>query len=82
MKLLLDGERKEVRASRQWSMFKHKGFRVTAHREDCDTPFVEVELAFGTDVKDGSLKYHMTDVEALDLIDRLQSALSILPSSK
>lgn len=63
-------------------MFRHKGFGVAAYRYDCDTPFIEVELAFGTDVKEGSLTHHMTDVEALDLIERLQRALSVLPSSK
>jgi hypothetical protein len=82
MKRLLDGERKEIKASRQYSTFKNDSFKVVAHRHDCDTPIVELKVAFGADVNEGSLTHYLTDVEALDLIDRLQRALSVLPSSK
>jgi hypothetical protein len=87
MKTLKDGETRKINASREFSMFKHKRFEVTAHRVDCDTPFVILKLKAdpyavysGNPPEDREI--HLTDVEAYDLIDRLQRALGILPSSK
>lgn len=73
-KRLLDGERKVINASRQYAMFKNKRFTVEAEREDSDTPFVHLHL--------DQPHITLTDVDALDLIDRLQRALAVLPSSK
>lgn len=77
MKRLKDGETKEIKASRDWSMFKHRSFKVEAERYDCDTPFVNLTIDCITQTH-----ISMTDVETLDLIDRLQRALSVLPTSK
>jgi hypothetical protein len=82
VKPLKDGEEREVRASRIWSMFKNKSFTVVAHRIDCDTPYVELRL---NDLYPGSRppnELMLTDVEASDLIERLQRALAMLPTSK
>lgn len=73
-KQLQDGERKVIRPSRNFSMFKHNHFLVEAERIDCDTPAVHLTVASETTV--------LTDTQTADLIDRLQRALSILPTSK
>ncbi len=77
MKRLKDGETKGIKASRGFSMFRHESFKVEAERYDCDTPLVHLTI-------DRTTQTHisMTDVETLDLIDRLQRALSVLPTSK
>jgi hypothetical protein len=73
-KRLSDGERKLIKSSRNFSMFKNNSFEVEAERADCDTPFIHLTIGGATTC--------LTDVETLDLIDRLQRALDILPSSK
>lgn len=78
MKRLSDGEARTVKASRDFSMFKHKQFEVVARRIDCETPLVMLTVT--SEVSSDTIA--MTDVEALDLIDRLQRALAILPTSK
>lgn len=72
---LADGEKRIIRASRGFSMFKNHTFVVEAERIDCYTPYVGLTLPNGASVS-------LTDVATLDLIDRLQRALSVLPSSK
>ncbi|CAB3753943.1 hypothetical protein [Paraburkholderia humisilvae] len=74
MKRLADGERREIKASRNWSMLKNRHFKVEAERIDSDTPCIHVTL--------GDCTAALTDVEALDLIERLQTAISVLPTSK
>jgi hypothetical protein len=59
-------------------MFRNDRFKVEAERYDCDSPFVHVTIGKSP----FSTTEALTDVEALDLIDRLQRALSVLPSSK
>jgi hypothetical protein len=79
-----DGEKREVRASRMHSMWKNDRFKVEAERYDCDTPFVHLTLRDrrGTLAPDPERSICMTDTEAHDLVDRLQRALGMLPSSK
>lgn len=87
-KRLVDGERREIKASRGWQHLKQIGIKVEAERVDSDTPYVHLtmsafvwnEEAQRHDTKE--LTRAFTDVEAQDLIDRLQRALDALPSSK
>jgi hypothetical protein len=83
-KRLIDGERRVVGASAQWSMFRHRRIKVEAERYDCDTPFVHLTLSDRPDNIAGRQPFThvMADVETLDLIDRLQRAIAMLPSSK
>jgi hypothetical protein len=73
-KPLIDGQQREIKASRDFSMFTDHSFKVIAERYDCDTPYVHV--GFGSDL------FTLTDAATRDLIDRLQRALSVLPTSK
>lgn len=83
-----DGEIREVRASAEWSMFKNENIKVKAERYDCDTPYVHLTVANETwdPEKDRLVRteftHVMTDVETEDLINRLQRAIKLLPSSK
>lgn len=79
---------REIRPSRRWSMFKHNDIHVEAERYDCDTPFVHLTLTNRVWDKEAGqevvkeLTLGMTDSETLDLIDRLERALAVLPTSK
>jgi hypothetical protein len=80
-KPLVDGEIREIKAGRGYSMWKHNQFKVSAERYDCDTPIVHLEIQFGVEGKSTAVTY-LTDDAARDLIDRLERALRVLPTSK
>ncbi|QOV06307.1 hypothetical protein CPT_Maja_087 [Burkholderia phage Maja] len=76
-KYLVGQEVREIKASQNFRMFskcRDHQFKVIADREDCETPYVHL--------KDGDHMITMTDTAARDLIDRLQRALAVLPTSK
>ena len=70
MKRLEDGE---LRTMRHGPDSDHN-VEVVAYRVDCDTPYIKLTAGQGTVM--------LTDVGALELIDRLNRALSVLPTSK
>lgn len=86
MKFLKDGESRTIKASRKYSMFKHDSFKIEALCIDSDTPCVVVDIKYDHHSQGWGLPSTaglvLTDVQAMDLIDRLQQALDILPSSK
>lgn len=79
-KRLKDGEQREIKASKQFHVcngrasFANTRIKVVAHREDCDTPYVRINI--------GMVACVLTDTETRDLIDRLTRALDVLPTSK
>lgn len=77
MKRLRDGERKVIRTSRMFSVYRNDRFKVEAERYDCDTPLIHLTCGLAE-----SYELTLNEIEALELIDRLQRALSVLPSSK
>lgn len=72
MRQLLDGEMKVMRS--KFSFFDNE-VKVTAYREDSDSPFVILSDENGQE-------FRLTDVGAQSLVERINKALSILPSSK
>lgn len=74
-KALKDGE---YRVMRPATWIYSPAVRVTAYREDSETPYIL--LGAMRPSEDGAIV--LTDSEAQDLIDRLKRALSILPTSK
>jgi hypothetical protein len=73
MRKLLTGQIKVIKSSKKYAMFKFNRIKVIAECVDVETPSVTLEI-------DGPIV--MCDTETLDLIERLQNALSILPTSK
>lgn len=80
MKLLDNGESKVIGASRASAALKSLPLEVKAERIDADKPYVHLKILGCPALGEPSVI--LTDVDALDLIDRLQRALSTLPSSK
>lgn len=69
--LTQDGERRTIVSRRRM----HLEVQVVAERVDSETPLVHLYTG-------NTLVASLTDVGTQDLIDRLQRALSILPTSK
>ena len=74
---LKDGESQKMQVV-AWVRSSYN-FDVIAHRVDSETPYV---ILRPKNAADDSQDVCMTDSEAEDMINRLQRALSILPSSK
>lgn len=72
MKRLVDGQRKVVHS--KFKLFDSE-VKVEAYRVDSDTPYVILTHRNGTEI-------YLTDVGAKSLVERLNKALLLLPSSK
>jgi hypothetical protein len=70
---LQDGESRIIRKRKHFH--PDLPFDVVAHRVDCDTPYVILR-------SNPITQDMLTDSQARELIDRLQRALGILPTSK
>lgn len=70
---IADGQRKTMQIGR-WASPWARHVIVEAERIDRDTPIIHVSFPDGKAV--------LSDTDAKDLVDRLQRALSLLPSSK
>ena len=73
-KPLIDGERRVMRPAWAPDAKRSNYVKVTAHRVDSETPYVILEI-------DGVATW-LEDVTAIDLVNRIQRALSVLPTSK
>lgn len=84
MKYLNDGEIKDVKSKRNAVYKTDKFVGIKAERVDCETPYVHLSILGQIDgvVHCADPSIILTDVDVEDLIERLQRALSMLPTSK
>lgn len=68
-KMLADGEYRVMK-----SRIKNRKFEVVAQRVDSETPYISL--------RGHGINIYLTDTEAIDVLERIKRALSILPSSK
>lgn len=73
-KPLKDGERRVMRPGSHLPHGEKATVGITAYREDCDTPYVLIDIGYEM--------VRMSDSLAADVADRIKRALSVLPTSK
>lgn len=74
MSRLEDGQSRKIKPG----LFAREDIEVVAERVDADTPYVHLHFTGRV----GRADLALTDAECAELIERLQRALNVLPSSK